>query len=422
MKEDFLHHVWQFKKFNVLDLKTVRGEDLVIINAGQYLEQAGPDFFNAQIVIEGQKWAGNVEIHLRSSDWYIHRHETDPNYHNVVLHVVWEHDTEVFRQDNTEVPVLELKNYVDASLLSSYNVLSAAKSWIYCEKELESLNGFVLENWKERLLFERLERKSQPILEHAKSTANDWESVLFSFLAKGFGLNTNGASFWQLAEAIPFTVLRKESTEAENLEALFFGRLGWLKGDFEDSYCRDLKGRYGYMAHKHQLKPVYVDDPQFFKHRPDNFPTVRLPQLAQLYHRHQNLFAKIIEAADIEAVYEVFKVGASPYWQTHYRFDKESPKKRKELTRSFIDLLIINVIVPFRFAYGRSIGHDNSEELMGLLRAVSPENNGIIDKFRQFKVGVDSAYDSQSLLQLRNEYCAHKRCMHCALGLELLKK
>ena len=422
MKEDFLHHVWQFKKFNVLDLKTVQGEPVEIINAGQYLQQAGPDFFNAQIVIGGQKWAGNVEIHIRSSDWYIHHHETDPNYENVVLHVVWEHDTEVFRQDNSEIPVLELKNYVDSSLLASYNYLASAKTWIYCEKELENLNGFVLANWKERLFFERLERKSAPILELAKETANDWESVLFCFLAKGFGLNTNGTSFWQLARSLPFAVVRKESVEAEGLEALFFGRLGWLDADYEDLYCKDLQEKYRYICNKHRLKPSYVDEPQFFKHRPDNFPTVRLPQLAQLYHRHQNLFAKIIQAADIEDVYEVFKVGASPYWQTHYRFDKESPKKRKELTRSFIDLLIINVIVPFRFAYGRSTGRENSEELMAMLRAVSPENNGIIDKFRHFKVEVGSAYDSQSLLQLRNEYCAHKRCMQCALGLELLKK
>ena len=422
MKEDFLHYIWQFKKFNVLDLKTVHGEPVEIINSGQYLQQAGPDFFNAQIAISGQKWAGNVEIHLRSSDWYIHHHETDPNYHNVILHVVWEHDTEVFRQDNTEIPVLELKNYTDVSILSSYNALAAAKSWIYCEKELESMNRFVLENWKERLFFERLERKSAPILQLANDTANDWESVLFCFLARNFGLNTNGEAFFKIARSVPFSVIRKESFELENLEALLFGRAGLLDADLEDQYFKDLKGRYQYLSHKHQLQPVYIDDLQFFKHRPDNFPTIRLSQLAQLYHTHQNLFAKIIEVTDIQGIYEVFRVQVSPYWQTHYRFDKESPKKRKALTTSFVDLLIINTIVPFRFAYGKSTGKENSEELVALLQAISPEKNGIMDKFRQFKMPVESAYDSQSLLQLRNEYCAHKRCLQCALGLELLKK
>lgn len=422
MKEDFLHYIWQFKKFNMLDLKTVQGEPVEIINAGQYLQQAGPDFFNAQIVISGQKWAGNVEIHLKSSDWYIHRHETDPNYHNVILHVVWEHDTEVFRKDNTEIPVLELKNYTDVSILNSYNALAAAKSWIYCEKELESIDRFVLENWKERLFFERLQRKSAPILELAKDIANDWEAALFCFLARNFGLNTNGEAFYKIAKSIPFSVIRKESFEAENLEALLFGRAGLLDADHEDLYFKNLKGRYQYLSHKYQLQPVYVDDLQFFKHRPDNFPTIRLSQLAQLYHLHQNLFSKIVQATDIQTIYDIFRVQASPYWQSHYRFDKESPKKRKALTTSFVDLLIINTIVPFRFAYGKSTGRENSEELMNLLRAISPEKNSIIDKFRQFKTPVESAYDSQSLLQLRNEYCAHKRCLQCALGLELLKK
>lgn len=422
MKEDFLHYIWQFKKFNMLDLKTVQGEPVEIINAGQYLQQAGPDFFNAQIVISGQKWAGNVEIHLKSSDWYIHRHETDPNYHNVILHVVWEHDTEVFRKDNTEIPVLELKNYTDVSILNSYNALAAAKSWIYCEKELESIDRFVLENWKERLFFERLQRKSAPILELAKDIANDWEAALFCFLARNFGLNTNGEAFYKIAKSIPFSVIRKESFEAENLEALLFGRAGLLDADHEDLYFKNLKGRYQYLSHKYQLQPVYVDDLQFFKHRPDNFPTIRLSQLAQLYHLHQNLFSKIVQATDIQTIYDIFRVQASPYWQSHYRFDKESPKKRKALTTSFVDLLIINTIVPFRFAYGKSTGRENSEELMNLLRAISPEKNSIIDKFRQFKTPVESAYDSQSLLQLRNEYCAHKRCLQCVLGLELLKK
>ncbi|RZJ64720.1 MAG: DUF2851 family protein, partial [Flavobacterium sp.] len=157
MKEDFLHHVWQFKKFDIQNLRTVRGESLSIINSGQYLQQSGPDFFNAQVVIDGQRWAGNVEIHIKSSDWYVHRHETDVAYDNVILHVVWEHDTEVFNQGNVEIPVLEIKSYVQPELLANYNLLSTAKSWIYCEKELASVDSFLLDNWKERLFFERLQ-------------------------------------------------------------------------------------------------------------------------------------------------------------------------------------------------------------------------------------------------------------------------
>ncbi|RZJ55089.1 MAG: DUF2851 family protein, partial [Flavobacterium sp.] len=415
MKEDFLHHVWQFKKFDIQNLRTVRGESLSIINSGQYLQQSGPDFFNAQVVIDGQRWAGNVEIHIKSSDWYVHRHETDAAYDNVILHVVWDHDTEVFNQGNVEIPVLEIKSYVQPELLSNYNLLSTAKSWIYCEKELASVDSFLLENWKERLFFERLQRKAQPILTLASSTENDWEAVLFCFLAKNFGLNTNGEIFYQIAESIPFSIIRKESFEPENIEALLFGRAGLLEDDKEDLYFRDLKSRYEYICHKHRLAPVHIDSVEFFRHRPDNFPTIRLSQLAQLYHTHQNLFSKIINAATIGEIYNVFKVKASPYWQTHYQFDKESPAKRKQLTTAFIDLIIINTVVPFRFAYAQSQGKESSEALISLLKEVAAEKNSVMDKFRFYKIPVENAYDSQSLLQLKNEYCTNKRCMQCTL-------
>lgn len=422
MREDFLHHVWQFKKFSVQGLTTVQGEPVEIINGGQYLQLAGPDFFNAQVVIGGQHWAGNVEIHIKSSDWYLHNHERDTNYDNVILHVVWEHDTEVLRKDNSEIPVLELKQHVNLKLLENYNALAAAKTWIFCEKELEGMNSFVLENWKERLFFERLERKAVPVLELAKQTNGDWEAVLFSFVAKNFGLNTNGDTFFAMAKSLPFSVVRKESFDAENIEALLMGRAGLLDDDFEDLYAKDLKARYAYIAHKHQLQPVYIDSVEYFRHRPDNFPTIRLSQLAQLYHGTQNLFSKVTAAKTLGEMYEVFNVQSGAYWQTHYRFDKESPKKRKSLSTSFIDLLVINTVIPFRFAYNKSIGNDNCEELVALMQQAAPEKNAIIDKFKTFKVGTQSAYDSQSLLQLKNEYCNHKRCMQCALGLELLKR
>ena len=422
MKEDFLHYVWQFKKFDVLNVKTVQGQDMFILNTGQYLQVAGPDFFNAQITIGGQKWAGNVEIHLKSSDWYIHNHERDAAYDSVILHVVWEHDTEVFRQDNTEIPVLELKHYVSKDILGSYNALVAAKSWIFCEKEISGIDRFVFENWKERLFFERLERKSQPILNLAKAAGYDWEAVLFDFIAKNFGLNTNGEIFYAIAQSLPFSVVRRESFEYENLEALFFGRAGLLEADHEDLYFKDLKRRYDYICHKYRIEPVYIDPLQFFKHRPDNFPTIRLAQLAQLYHKHQNLFSKITEAASIEDIYTLFDAAVPEYWQTHYTFDKESAKKRKSLTHSFIDLIVMNTIVPFKFAYGRHIGKENTESLVEMLKNITPEKNAIIDKFKFFKAEINSAYDTQSLLQLKNEYCAHKRCLQCAVGLELLKK
>ena len=421
MKEDFLHHLWKFKKFDTLNLKTSNQEEITIINVGQYLELAGPDFFNAQITIGNQKWAGNVEIHLKSSDWYVHHHEKDSGYENVILHVVWENDTAIFRSDNSEIPVLELKNYVDRETVLNYQSLLSPKSWIFCEKQIKDVDDFILKNWQERLFFERLERKSLPIIDLLEQTNQDWEAVLFLLLAKNFGLNTNGAIFMKIAKSIPFSIIRKESFEVENLEALLFGTAGLLDAEKEDNYYKDLKFRYFYLLHKYQIDKTIVEPVQFFKHRPDNFPTIRLSQLANLYHTHQNLFSKIIAVSSLRNIYEVFQITASNYWQNHYQFDKESPKKKKMLSKSFVDLIVINTIIPLQFAYAKSIGKEVSEDLINLLNEVSSEKNAIIDKFTSFGIKPKNAFESQSLLQLKNEYCIKSKCLECAVGLELLK-
>ncbi|MBC5836383.1 DUF2851 family protein [Flavobacterium muglaense] len=422
MKEDFLHYLWKFKKFDCLDLKTTNNEDVIITQVGQYLELAGPDFFNAQITIGTQKWAGNVEIHLKSSDWYVHHHERDAGYENVILHVVWEHDTEIFRKDNTEIPVLELKQYVDQDTVTNYQSLMAPKSWIYCEKQLKEADLFTVKNWQERLFFERLERKSKPIFSLLNQTNNDWEAVLFALLAKNFGLNTNGDVFFQIANSIPFSIIRKESSEVENIEALLFGNSGLLDVEKEDNYFKDLKIRYFYLLHKYQLEKVHIAPVQFFKHRPDNFPTIRLSQLANLYHLHRNLFSIIIGLKTVESCYELFQVPSSDYWLDHYQFDKLSPNKKKMLSRSFVDLLIINTIVPVQFAYAKTLGTEISESIIDLLMDVKPEKNAIIDKFNSFGLKGVNAFETQSLLQLKNEYCAKGRCLDCAIGVLLMRE
>ena len=421
MKEDFLHYLWKFKKFDTLNLKTSSQEEITISNVGQYLELAGPDFFNAQITIGNQKWAGNVEIHLKSSDWYVHHHEKDAGYENVILHVVWEHDSEIYRSNNTEIPVLELKNYVSVGVLNNYQKLLSPKSWIFCEKQLKEIPQFALMNWQERLFFERLERKSKPILDLLGSTNNDWEAVLFCLLAKNFGLNTNGEIFLKIAQYIPFSVIRKECFEVENLEALLFGSAGLLDVEKEDNYFKDLKFRYFYLLHKYQIEKSCIEPVQFFKHRPDNFPTIRLSQLANLYHKQQNLFSKISNLNSIEAMYEVFQVSVALYWQTHYQFDKVSPKKKKTLSKSFIDLLVLNTVLPLQFAYAKSQGKEVSEDLISILNDVEPEKNSIVEKFRFFGLKAKNAFETQSLLQLKNEYCSKNKCLDCAIGMELLK-
>ena len=421
MREDFLHYLWKFKKFDVTDLKTSNGEEVVISSVGQYLKLAGPDFFNAQICIDEQMWAGNVEIHLKSSDWYVHHHETDPAYENVILHVVWEHDSSIFRKNNSEIPVLELRNYVSTEIVNSFQDLISQKSWIYCEKQISTVDGFIFEHWEERLFFERLERKSKNIEALLTEMKNDWESVLFCLLAKNFGLNTNGDLFLKVAQSIPFSIVRKEGYEMANLEALLFGKCGLLAVEKEDVYYKDLSSRFEYLSTKYKFEKTVYELVQFFKLRPDNFPTVRLSQLADLYHREQNLFSKLIACDSAESIYQVMNVSTSDYWRNHYQFDKESPAKKKLLTKSFIDLIIINTIIPLQFTFAMSQGKDIADNLVDLLLEVAPESNAIVQKFASFGIKSKNAFETQSLLQLKNEYCNHGRCLECAVGMELMK-
>ena len=421
MKEDFLHYIWLYKKLDFTNLKTTNEEVLTILNFGQYIQQAGPDFFNAQIVIDNQKWAGNIEIHIKSSDWYVHHHEKDDNYNNVILHVVWEHDTPIFRKDNSEIAVLELKKYVSKEELHKYKELTTQKSWIFCENQINDIPDFVMSNWQERLFFERLERKSNPIQQLLQETENDWEAVLFCMLAKNFGLNTNGEMFFKVAKSITFSLIRKEALEVMYLEALLFGQADMIPLQVEDNYPKELKSWYDYIVLKYKLKKQAIAPIQFFKHRPDNFPTIRLAQLAMVFHLHSNLFSKIIEAKTIDEIYRVFTVSVSDYWKSHYNFDKASPKKEKSLSKSFIDLLIINTIVPIQFAYANSLGKENAELLIDFLSNIPAEKNNIIEKFTTFGIKSKNAFQSQSLLQLKNEYCNNKKCLQCSVGLELLK-
>ncbi len=422
MKEDFLHYIWQYKKFDFSNLTTVDGELLAILDFGKYLQQEGPDFFNAKIIIGNQKWAGNVELHVKSSDWYLHHHQQDSNYENVILHVVWEHDMPIFRKDNTEIPVLEIREYVSAETLENYKTLLFPKSWIYCENQITEVDGFVWQNWQERLYLERLERKCVSIEQLLLETKKDWEAVLFCLLAKNFGLNTNGNAFLKIALSIPFSVVRKERFEIENLESLFLGSGDLFPEDIQESYAKELKRKYDYLIQKHKLRKSIIEPLQFFKHHPDNFPTIRLAELAMVYHRHQNLFSKVISATTVKEIYSLFQITTSNYWEEHYQFDKQSPKKKKQLSKSFIDLLIINTIIPIKFAYAKSQGKEISESLLELIKEVTFEKNAVIEKFANIGIKAKNAFETQSLLQLKNEYCNHGKCLHCAVGIQLLKE
>jgi len=422
MKENLLHFIWKLKLFSTSKIKTTSGELLEIKSSGLLNYNSGPDFLNAQIRIQDQLWAGNVEIHLKSSDWYIHSHENDESYDSVILRVVWEHDVTIFRKSNKTIPTLELKNYISKELLENYQKLfSTPKKWINCEQEINRIDSFILEHWYERLYFERLEQKSVQVQDIFIKTNNNWEATLFSLLAKSFGLNVNGEAFLNLALSVDFTTVRKVSNNLNQFEALLFGQAGLLFDNIESNYFLNLKEEFKYLQVKFQLEPISKNQIQFFRLRPNNFPTIRISQLSQLYHTHQNLFSKVIENEKLEEFYELFSVSASTFWETHYTFSKESKKSIKKITKPFIDLVLINTVIPIKFLYLKSLGKNDFSSLLQLVQQMKPEKNSIISNFNMLKIESDQAFKTQALLQLKNEYCSKQRCLECSIGKELLK-
>lgn len=422
MKEDFLHYVWKFRKFQQPEFRCVHGESLEIRHPGTHNLLSGPDFFNAQLLIDSQLWAGNVEIHLKSSDWYAHRHEIDSAYDNVVLHVVWEHDMEIYRRDNSPIPTLAIQKYVHPELINRYNKLfSKQRKWINCEHELAEVDDFVVSNWLERLFFERLERKEGELLKELESLQNHWEALLFRMLCKSFGLKINGTAFLNMAQSFDFSIVRKIS-EQEHLEALFFGQSGLLNDHKESVYYQKLQEEYAFLRHKYALQNENVIPPQFFKLRPPNFPTIRLSQLAVVYAKDKNLFSKVISAKTAPDIYKLFDVAASDYWNTHFNFGIDGPNRKKKLTKDFINLIIINTVIPLKFAHARQMGKDASEKLIKLAHSIPSEQNTIIERFNSIKPMAFNAIHSQALLQLKSEYCDRNKCLNCAIGNHLVGK
>jgi len=417
MKENFLHYLWKHKKFDATYLKTTNGKELEIVSVGLHNQLAGPDFFNSCLRIDGQLWAGNVELHVKASQWFAHGHEKDPKYENVILHVVWEEDIAVYGVDNKVLPTLLLKDYVAKDLLGGYKKLfdRAGKQFINCEQDFASVPDSLLQNWLERLYFERLERKVMEIDHLLRTTKNDWEAVLFIMLMRNFGTKINGAAFADLALAIPFKIIRKVIL-ADNLEAFLLGHAGLLPEETSDMQIQEWKENYAYLKLKFELAQYHGEPVQFFKLRPPNFPTIRLSQLAALYTERDQLFSQCMQAEHVEAFYELFSVKASMYWDTHYTFEKNHKKRSKSLTLTFINLLLINTVIPLKFAYLRSKTTAEPDKILELIEALPVEKNSIVDPFFKLRKLRRNALTSQALLQLKNDYCDPNACLKCRVG------
>ncbi|WP_067036984.1 DUF2851 family protein [Allomuricauda sp. CP2A] len=424
MKEDLLHFIWGQKKLHGRQLTSTANEAINIKAPGVPNQYSGPDFFNAKIEIDTQIWVGNVEIHLKSSDWYVHHHQTDSNYDNVILHVVWEDDVAVFRKDGSLIPTLELRHHVPKKLLQNYqDLLKKSKpKFINCEKDFAEIDSFLVEHWLHRLYIERLEQKSNRIEELLKKSNNDWEGVLFTLLTRNFGSKVNGDFFLDRAAQLRFSIIRKVSASLEVLESLLFGHFGLLEvDDCSDQYYLQLQKEYQYLSIKFDLPPV-LSKPEFFGLRPPNFPTIRTSQLANLYAKEQNLFALIVDASTLEDMQAIFEITASSYWDDHFTFGRTSKKSKKKLSKNFIELLVINTIVPIKFCYSKHVGLDWNDNLISLVSAIGKEKNSIISGFENLGSKTKNAMESQAKIQLYTEYCAKNKCLRCALGAHLLNR
>ncbi len=433
MREDFLHYLWKHKKFGFSPneasakggtLRTITNQSISLKSVGQHNHGAGPDFFNARLLLDNQEWAGNIEIHIKSSDWYAHGHETDIAYDNVILHVVWEHDIDIYRSDNTPLPTLQLKDYVSTVQLTNYRSLFAQqdKRWIHCENLLPQVPGRVWNDWQERLYFERLQHKTERIQELLSTSQGDWEQVLFIMLARNFGTKVNGNAFQSLAQGVDFNVVRKCAQEPFRLEALLLGIGKLLPKDSVDSYALQLQGEYEFVKHKFQIRYEEVLPIQFFRLRPANFPTIRLSQLAMLYHRFPALFQLLMKASNLEKLYDIFNVSASTYWDTHFNFRKAQNKRSKKLTKTFVDLLLINTVIPLKFAYYQHLGQENQENILELIGQIKAEKNSIVQQYDRLKPKTISAMQSQALIQLKDAYCSKHQCLQCGVGNWILGK
>jgi len=424
MSENLLQFIWLHRLYAThLPLKTTEGEELIVLYPGQLNTNAGPDFLEAKLKIGQTLWAGNIELHLKSSDWTKHEHQENNSYSRLIMHVVYEDDAQIETRDQSEFPTLELKPYIDRQLLQNYAYLMQEKQFIPCHNAITKVRELTIKQQMTRMLAERLEEKTRHIHVLLQRYKNNWQEVFYIQLARGFGLHINQDAFEQLAIDTPLQLLAKHSFHPCQVEALLFGQAGFLADYFDEIYPVVLQKEYEHLQKLYQLQPGQKHRWKFLRLRPANFPTLRIAQFAQLMLQSKQLFSKILEAQTIKELMQLFSVTVSDYWLEHYNFQEKSAERNKTLGSSFIRSLIINAVIPTLFMYGKQQGKEQyCEKAIEFLEALPPEKNAIIDQWESTGVKASSAADSQALLQLKNVYCDRKRCLECSIGYALLRK
>lgn len=420
--EYLLHYVWKYRLFDQTNLRTTDGQALEIIDPGLHNMHAGADFFNSKIKIDNKLWAGNVEIHLSSEDWYRHKHHQDKSYNSTILHVAAETAREIFNEKGLKIPQFQLK--IPERVKQNATYLLQSDLNIPCEQELRTMGPRIIRSWLNVLTIERLERKTDDVYKHLARFNNSWDQTFYVLLTRNYGFGLNSNEFERLALSLQYNIVQKHSNNIFQVEALMFGQAGMLENEFiSDEYYLRLKKEYNFLRHKYQLKPL---DEFIFKKmriRPGSFPQVRIAQLAALFVKSGRLFSKVLEIEDYKQLRLYFQSEVSEYWKTRYSFGKESTQSKKFLGDASLNTIIINTVVPILFAYGKKNDLEKyCERAITILESIKPERNSIVSQFKHAGIHAENAYDTQAMIQLKKEYCDKRKCLYCKIGYKILSQ
>ena len=433
MNEEILSFIWRFQYFEAGNLQTDEGSKLSISRTGYINTNAGPDFSEVRIQIDGVEWIGCAEIHVKSSDWFQHKHETDQAYESVVLHVVWENDKPVFRKDGTLIPTLSLKGLVKLSILERYNHLLNDNDEIPCSSSFAQVNDLQKFAMLDRVLLERLDKKATQVISLLQLNKQDWEETAYQWLSQHFGFKLNDPAFLRLSQIVPLKIMQKHRNNLTQIEALLFGSAGLIPeiSDLEiadqslpeNVYMQELRREFQFLSSKYRLNfSMNMHEWKFLRLRPAGFPTIRLAQLAVLISKSKGIFSSLTSANHIGELYNLLNLKQSEYWTNHFQFGKLSKSKVPAMGRDAANLLIINAAVPLMVAYSR---HRQQPEMLDKairwLSEIPSENNKITRQWELLGMHVKTAADSQSLIEWYNHYCSEKRCLECTVGAALIR-
>jgi hypothetical protein len=427
MTEDFLHYIWKHRLFHSQQLKTTQNVPIHVISSGVHNMNGGPDFLQARVRLGDQLWVGNVEIHIKASHWHQHGHDTDHHYKNVVLHVVYENDAPVHLHQPGDLPVLVLAPYIHEEQWNRYQQWMRHGKGIPCSAQVNEIDDLLWHSFRDALLVERLEQKSQLVLRQLKKCNGDWNEVFYRLLARQFGGKVNADMMELLAERIPYSMVLRLRSDPFQVLALFYGEAGLLDETHQDEYPKELWKEYNFLRHKHRLPPPSRYAWQFFGLRPSGFPSIRIGQFADLLCKGDGLLQQILELSEVQDLKKMYSCQAPVYWNAHTMFDRPRKKCLPDsegirIGTDFVHGILINVVTVMLFGYGRHVDDGFCLQRAILLQEqLEVEDNKIIRMWAQLGVKAQHAADAQAMIQLHNQYCEQKRCLECRIGVKILK-